>query len=278
MNRSQNNRRPSGSNADHFDEETLYAEKLLLKKRQKGLFRTSIIFFVLVIAIILLYFAARALFRVDSFTISGNTRYSDEQIIEACGIEYGTFMFSFASSDVEQRLAMKCPYVEKAVMRREYPSALIIDVSETSAQFVTKAADKYIAFSKDLKVLEVADDNKWGDATIAFELPQISIAIEGKPLVFSSEEKIGHITDFIKALEFYDSEYELNKVDLTESYSIKMYCGDRYELLLGKSEELDVKMRTVSKLLRSETITQSDGARIDVSNPKEPSFLPIDVE
>lgn len=278
MNRSQNNHHISKSSIDNFGDGKLYAEKALRKRRNKVLFRLSVVFLVLFLALILLYFAARTFFKVENFIINGNTQYTDEQIINACGIEQGDFMFTFASSDVERRIAKKCPYVDKVVMRREYPSSLIIEISEISAEYVTYAADKYIVFSKDLKVLEVSDDNRWEESSILFELPPISVAIEGKELIFAQNDKTEYITDFIKALEFYDSEYKIKKAVLTESYSIKFYCGDNHEVRLGKSDELDVKMRTLSKLLKSDKITQTDAARIDVSNPKEPSFVPINVE
>lgn len=278
MNRSLNNRRQSGDGSDYTGEGILYAENALRKKRQKGFFRFSIIFIALLIALILLFFAARALFKVENYIISGNTKYTEEQIIDACGIERGTFMFTFAGSDVEKRIAKKCPYVDKVTMKREYPSSLVIEIAEISSVFVTHEADKYIAFSNNLKVLEVSDENGWGEDVVFIDLPQISVAIEGKPLTFLQDEKTEHIVPFIEALEFYYSEYRIKKADLTQSYDIVLYCGEGHEVHFGKSDELNVKMKTLSKMLKSDRIAQTQAAKIDVSNPKEPSFVPINVE
>ncbi len=271
MNRSQNN---GHSNIHRSEEKYLYAEKTIFNKRKKSYVRIAVVIFALIIALLLLYFAARALFRVDGYTVEGNYRYTSDEIIHACGIDRGRFMFTFSASDVEAHIEKECPYVKKAILTRDYPSNLNIYIEEHTPQYYTCAVGKYIVFSSELKVLEVSDENSW-DSLIYFELPQISVALEGEVIELSASINIEYITEFISALSKYDSDREIKRVSLTESYSIKLYCGEGYEVLLGKSSEMELKLNTLSKMLDSDRLKENPRAKIDLTNPKEPSFVPI---
>ncbi len=277
MNRSQNNR-PKPKERAYSDGETLYSEKALKNKRNKRFVRFITVCFALVIATVLLFFAAKALFKVESFNVEGNSYYTAEQISEACGIDKGRFMFGFSAFDVEQRIERKCPYIEEVKVVRDYPSTVNIYVKELSACYYTSVVGKYIVISSELKVLEVSDENKYTDSLIFFELPHISVAIEGQSIEFSATEKVDYILEFIKALSEYSSEYKITRADLRESHSIKLYCGEGYEVQLGKSDEMQLKLRTLSSILASDKLKSHKYAKIDMTDPKEPSFVPIDVE
>lgn len=277
MNGSQNNNRQP-SDKLYVDGETLYAEKSHLKKRNKSLVRVVSIVFALLIALLLLYFAARALFRVNEFSVEGSSHYTSEQIIEACGIDKGRFMFTFSASDVERQIEKKCPYVKEVSVSRDYPSTLNISVVEYEARYYTTEVGKYVVISPELKVLEVTDSKTWAGELIYLELPDISVAVEGRMLELEGDGSSDYIAEFIKALPEYTAEQRITKATLRESYSIKLYCGEGYEVLLGKSDEMPLKLRTLSKVLSSDKLKEHLYARIDVTDPKEPSFVPIDVE
>ena len=266
-----------GQSRDPFyGEDTLYAEKSLLKKRRQGFLRVFGVVFALIIALLLLYFAARMFFKVESFEVNGNEKYTDEQIISLCGIESGDFMFSFGKTEVKNNIYHGCPYIEEISIKRVYPSSVVIDVRETQAQYAMYDMGKYIVFSSELKVLEVSEENKWDDSLIIFELPKIERALEGYLLEFKSPEKKEYITEFIKALGELETEMKINTVTLSDSFSIKMLCGGAYRVLFGKADELSVKMHTLTRVMQSETIKKSAAASIDMSDPKEPRVVPYD--
>ena len=237
-----------GQSRDPFyGEDTLYAEKSLLKKRRQGFLRVFGVVFALIIALLLLYFAARMFFKVESFEVNGNEKYTDEQIISLCGIESGDFMFSFGKTEVKNNIYHGCPYIEEISIKRVYPSSVVIDVRETQAQYAMYDMGKYIVFSSELKVLE-----------------------------FKSPEKKEYITEFIKALGELETEMKINTVTLSDSFSIKMLCGGAYRVLFGKADELSVKMHTLTRVMQSDTIKKSAAASIDMSDPKEPRVVPYD--
>ena len=143
-------------------------------------------------------------------------------------------MFSFPSSRVEQQIAESLPFIENVEIRREYPSTVHISITEYDSRFMVSQMDKYVLISNDLKVLSVADSNVWGDDVILLELPVIARAIEGKSVEFAELESTEYITDFISAMEELVIEQKIDRVELTDIFSIKMVCEGRYIISCGK--------------------------------------------
>lgn len=260
----------------YLHEDELYEEKTLLRKKRRSRFRIFIITLVIAVALILLYFAARSFFSIDTISINGNSRYKTELIIEESGIAKGGFMFGFASSAIEERICMKCPYIEKAKITREYPSTVRIDVTECTAEYYTSQMNRYIAFSADLKVLEVSNRDLWLETAVYVDIPDISTALEGKKIAFSDDGSCTYITAFISELENFNAGCSIDRVDLRDSFNIKMLCDERFEVLFGKDKELNVKMKRLSMVIMSETVQSSVAASIDISDPDEPRVTPYD--
>ena len=152
-------------------------------------------------------------------------------------------MFGFPSSDIETRICEYCPYIVSASLVREYPSTIRIDVVETTAQYYTSQMNKHIAFSGELKVLEVSDIDIWDGFAVYMKIPDVKRAIEGQSLLFFDDVKVDHIKAFISAISSVDIECPIDLVDLSDSFSIRMLCDKRLEITLGKDKELLVKLK-----------------------------------
>ena len=69
-------------------------------------------------------------FRVDTVKISGQQRYTDEQVREASGIQVGDNLILLNKYDVAGNIVEALPYIEDTRINRKLPSTLIIQVSE----------------------------------------------------------------------------------------------------------------------------------------------------
>lgn len=257
-------------------EDELYEEKTLLRHKNHGLFRVLFLSVGFVIAILLLYFGARMFFKIGEITVEGNQRYSVDEIVESIDVCYGDFMFSFPSSSVKNSIKKNLPYVSEVDVDCIYPSKLVITVKEYEPEYICIQKNKYIVFSNELKVLEVADENKWEDSIITVELPNVSRAIEGEKIVFSELEKTDYISGFIKNLSEFKKDVKIDKIFLSDYFNIKMLCSAKYMVSFGKYDAIEVKLHTLSKVIESKTVSESASASIDISDPKEPRVIPYD--
>ena len=84
-----------------------------------------------VLAICVAIIAALTLFfRVEEIQVSGQQRYTDEQIREASGIHLGDNLFLLNKYDAAGRIVEALPYIEDTRINRDLPSALVIEVAE----------------------------------------------------------------------------------------------------------------------------------------------------
>ncbi|MBQ2863681.1 MAG: FtsQ-type POTRA domain-containing protein [Clostridia bacterium] len=258
------------------DDDILYEEKGLLRQRRVSILKIIGISVGFIIAILLLYFAARLLFRVESISVDGNLYYTSEEIIEHIGIETGDFQFSYSCSKIEEKLSKELPYIEMATVVRHYPSGVSVSITEHEVRFILNQKNKYIAVSDELKVLEVADENKWQDRATLLELPTVSRAIEGNKLEFLDVTKTEYISGFLKSLKEFNEDVKIDKIILSDYFNIKMLCDQKYSITIGKYDSIEVKLHTLNKVMESETVSGSVAASIDMSDPKEPRVIPYD--
>ena len=71
-------------------------------------------------------------FRVDQVIITGQQRYTDAQVLEASGIEYGDNLFLLNKYDAAGNIVSALPYMEEIRINRTLPSTLTIEVRECS--------------------------------------------------------------------------------------------------------------------------------------------------
>ena len=100
------------------------------RKRRKGSFAFlyKLLAFVLICGAIGL--ALAMFFRIDDIEISGNSRYSNEQIAAAAQIKAGDNLFFLNKYDAAARIRQQLPYVETVQFRRVLPSKLVVQITE----------------------------------------------------------------------------------------------------------------------------------------------------
>ena len=257
-------------------DDILYEEKGLLRQRRISILKVIGISAGFVIAILLLYFAARLLFRLENISVEGNLYYTSDQVIAQLDVDPGDFQFSYSCSEIQDKLLKSLPYIEKATVKRDYPKGLSVSITEYEAKYLFNQKNKYIVVTDDLKVLEVSDENKWQDRATLLELPTVSRAIEGDTLEFLSLNKTDYISGFLKSLDEFKKEIKIDKIILSDYFNIKMLCDQKYSISFGKYDSIGVKLRTLNKVMDSEVVSGSVAASIDMSDPKEPRVIPYD--
>ena len=95
-------------------------------RRRRGRSRLGFLFKLLCIGgvVVALTMGATVFFRVESVVVTGNSRYTQEEVVAASGIETGDNLF---------HMNKYLPYIEDVNIRRSLPNTILITVSEWSA-------------------------------------------------------------------------------------------------------------------------------------------------
>ena len=99
------------------------------KKRRKSLFAPISILLVGVAVI----FGMGVFFRVQEIEVTGSVSYTDEEVIDASGIDIGDNLFFINRISASSRIFSRLPFVEEASIERILPNKLVITVDESFA-------------------------------------------------------------------------------------------------------------------------------------------------
>ena len=69
-------------------------------------------------------------FRVRTVTVEGNARYTEQQVLDATGIEEGDNMFLLNKYAISAELMRQLPYIQSVQIRRDLPDELVVRITE----------------------------------------------------------------------------------------------------------------------------------------------------
>ncbi|MBQ8235525.1 MAG: FtsQ-type POTRA domain-containing protein [Clostridia bacterium] len=205
-----------------------------------------------IILAVLGFFAVKVLFTVESLQCESTEFYDSGEILEVSGIKEGDSMFLIREEQVKKALLKKFPMLCDVTIRKEYPNTLIILPEEEKPLFFFIAdipENEYVVVSESLKVLEMFPDeesmNELFPTLYYLEMPELSYAVSGKKLVFSSAGDADYLPGFINLLDASDLSGEIVKIDVSSRFNIRVYCQreqESYIILFGNKKELSEKL------------------------------------
>lgn len=128
-------------------------------RRRRGRFSGLYKLLSLLVVTIAVVVACVVFFRVNQITVTGNNRYTAEEIIEASGIEIGDNLIVLPKSRIAARIRVGLPYVKSISITQSPPETVVITVTEHEAAAAVSGGDGswwYIATSG--KLLERISD------------------------------------------------------------------------------------------------------------------------
>jgi len=127
-------------------------------RRRRGRGRFGGLYKLLSILIILLALGVGCVvfFRVNEVTVSGNSRYTAQEIAEASGVEKGDNLFLVSSSQTVTNILRKLPYVERGAVVVHPPDVLELRIVEAAPICAVETGDGLWVLSARCKVLELS--------------------------------------------------------------------------------------------------------------------------
>lgn len=201
------------------------------KNKRKKLVISSLLCFVFLcagIALVLTMF-----FDINTITVSGESAYSAEQIIEASGIKTGDNLIFISKQKANELITTKLPYIGSAEFKRRLPSKLEIIVKKADPVYAAAKDGYYILLDENGKVLETGLEYI-GENLILLKTEEIVSAETGKIITLNNEKALGKLKEVREAcIECGLS--DITAVDLSNIYNIKLEYQGRITLVLGET-------------------------------------------
>lgn len=231
--------------------------------------------------------------------------YTEQEILTALGVQAGENIFSFRVKDVEERMALALPLLEKIEVRRRYPGTVLVNVTPAVATHCTWTAEGWLTLSASLKVMEITAEQPQGlrlllcDAkatqpgtalqTLALDrleqeraeaiaLAQAAASASqpasgpvptmppDEPLVDANRTALDQV---LAALETAGLLADVTAIDAANPEEIAFLYQGRISVLLGTVNEMDYKMQFASYILLNKDgkgCSETDAGVLDASH------------
>ena len=224
----------------------------------------AIIAVILIVGVVL---SLTVLFKTQAYEVTGVTRYSEEEIIDACGISKGENIFLAPKSAAEKRLKKQFPYVEEANVSFKIPDTIRIAIEEAAEGYLMKlSGSDYLVISTKGRILNQVTDTSAYDLPI-FIGPTLTSGAIGDYVSYEDDTVVEMIESITQT--FADNGYQgITEIDATNMADISFTYENRIKVKLGIPEDLDYKIRTamiiINDKIDSATTVKTAGV-LDVS-------------
>lgn len=225
-------------------------------------------------------------FRVETFdrtTPADTGIYTEDEIIAALGIEQGTSLFGFSTTEKTIQLQSQFPYLDNVQVDIQLPGTVVIKVRPATERFTSMYSGGWVILSDSLKILRTDISQPEGLTVLSCTMQpdfspepgQIVVPVsynsllEGESATIESAQASATqvLTDMLEAMDEEGLTDGVTALDITDLSNLSFTYQDRIQVLLGNSNRLDYKIRlaSVAILDPDKGLSASDKGTLDVS-------------
>ena len=199
-------------------------------------------------------------FRVRTIEVSGNSRYTSDEIIAAAQVKTGDNLFLMNKFNAAERIRRTLPYIETVQFRRMLPDGLSIVVTECAdPAAVVQDGKAYLLCDTGNIVDEMAASavrNRIQIVGLTLVDPQVgtqATAAEGQELMLE------RLLELLKALDSRSMAADVSEIDMSDASQLTLRYLDRFDVCFpwdaDYAYKLDYLLAVVEKLEVNETGT-----------------------
>lgn len=249
-------RNTSGGSAPHKGREKRRAAASRKARRRK---RLLLIFYLVTFLIAIgaaVVLSITVLFRIDTIQVTGQSRYTEQEIVQMSGIEVGENLFLADTATAKQQIEEKLPYIGRAKVSRRLPAKILITVEEAEISGAVEYNGGYAIVSPEGKVLEITSAIPEGYSLI--EGLDLKSADLGKKIVYEDPEKQEMFTELAQSLAEHGIA-PITRMDLTNLYDIVVEYDGRITMEFGLPSDIDFKVRFAKTILSEPDMAEAQG-------------------
>lgn len=210
-------------------------------------------------------------FRVQDVKVYGNSKYSAQQVTDACGVAKGDNLLTMSRGEVAGNVLAALPYVNTVQVTRQLPDTLVITVTEYETTFaMTDESGVYYLVTAGGKVAEKVNEKDARQHVV------IQGATLQSPQVGQAASIGGGLTETVRTvmteLDAAELTEQITSVTVGSASKITAYYEDRFEVHLGSSERLAYKLEFLKTVIAQQKdyatgsidLTLSDGDQAHV--------------
>lgn len=255
-----------------------YNHRSRTNRRNRGRFGPLFKLLCVVAVIVALTVGATVFFRVETVTVTGNQRYTEEEIVAASGIQPGDNLYSLNKVRIDRNLRTTLPYIGNLTINRELPSTIVITVTEWEAvaqvaapgpeqvaAYREAAGDSAVSAAQEAwlismkgKLLEPAPADS-AAITVTGLTPLVPQAGSFLEVPEAEQTRLEALTGLLEALEVRESLREVSAIRLESTYLVARYAG-RFDVKMKLNADFDYDVRLMQSVRQQVEVMDGEDA------------------
>lgn len=260
------------------------------RRARRGGTPTVLVLLCVLVAVVAIITAMTIFFKVQTFTLTGQTRYSKEELVAASGIEPGDNLILFDKFGAIDRIFDACPYLDTVQMRRRYPDRIEIIVTECvpiamlddlpgtmpdpedAEKTVPVGGTGWWLMDKDGKLLERVHSSSHPELTRITGITMLEPKI-GQKAKFLQEDVQKPLFLLLNTAENDGILQDIGGMDFSKQYDIRFNYLERFTVEIGSTENLDRKLQYLHTIIEEKLGDNARGT-LDLSDIQTARFIP----
>lgn len=213
-------------------------------------------------------------FRVDNIVVTGQKRYTAEEIQAASGVELGSNMYLLNKYDVVRAITGELPYIEDIRVNRKLPDTLLIEVRESGRPFALVQDGSAWLISAGGKIVEQLPGGKAGQYGIISGCELLAPSV-GTSLALATEyaSQQASLLALLEALDNAGLTENVDGIRLDELSYLKMDYVGRFTVRMAYGADYEWELKKLTATLADEKIQSNMTGTIDLRLESDRVFL-----
>lgn len=220
------------------------------RRRRRGSFAPLYKLVCLVVIVGAIAAALALFFKAEHLSVSGNSRYTTTQVMEASGVETGDNLFFLNKYDVAGRISSALPYVESVGIHRTLPDTLNIQITECSCGIAMEQEGKVWVLCQTGKIVDCLNGKVPEGCTVVTGVTLAEPAVGGTlRAAEGSEAALEQLREILTQLRSKGMLGDVQTIDLTKTELITVRYLDRLNVELPWNADLDYKFNFLAAVV-----------------------------
>lgn len=216
--------------------------------------------------------AVTLFFRMDHVVVTGVERYTEQDVLDASGMELGTNLYYINKNDVKKRIFTQLPYVEEIRINRKLPDTMLIEVRECRESAGVEYGESVWLISEGGKLLEQTDAAPQGCPLIA---GGVLVAPEASAQARFTEDEAYRADvalTLLREAERRGMRGNISRIDISDETALAMDYLDRFTVRLPWTADIGYKLDSMATAIGY--LEENETGRINLMTDGKVSFIP----
>lgn len=213
-------------------------------------------------------------FRVGSIEVTGQRRYTAEEIQAASGVELGTNLYLLNKHDMRQNIWRELPYIEEIRIKRRLPDTLTIEVRESGRPFALAQDGSVWLISAGGKIVDQLPEQDAGEYGRITGCQLLAPSV-GTTLALATEyaAQQSSLLDLLQALDGANLTENVDAIRLEDLSDLKMDYIGRFTVRMPYGADYEWELQKLKLTLEDEKIQSNMTGTIDLRLKSDEVFI-----